>query len=572
MAADPDVRTYVRYAALRPRLWRPQRPDLTPHGIEYPDDAGDLPLRFTAPRPLEWFSLITASAEADLRLASTTLKAARFDALPWRMHFEDLENESSLHRFAWLLPWMLEQRRQGTSASSLWERAAAAMRDWIRAHPGPTASEAWQSYTLSERLVNWIIATLALGSFPPGEDVMASITTQAEHLSGSLEHYGPLFTGNHLSNNGRALYFAGIVAERLDLASVGRVILRHERARLFSRNGFLREGSAHYQFLVTRNYAEVLWLAETCGDVAFRDELRVTLPKLRGACEFFLVQGAKPRIPLIGDLSPDCTPEWLLGVASEVREGWREFFPEAGWAAQHVSETSEWARVDSGGWAVIAHVNPRGAPLVPSHAHHDTGGITAFLDGEPVIVDCGRKHYMDDAVGRFGLSGWAHSLLMVDGLNPEPRDRWFLARDFLQRRIGARPEIVAADRTIRITHHGYQRSPGVGVCSREVAVTNDELCVVDSVAGSGFHRLALVFHLPNGTARGSSVEFRAGDKTITLQLPADLRRVRAVTASDDGTFGWATPRYGKQIPVTSVIAEARVRLPWRGASTFRIHP
>ena len=72
--------------------------------------------------------------------------------------------------------------------------------------------------------------------------------------------------------------------------------------------------------------------------------------------------------------------------------------------------------------------------------------------------------------------------------------------------------------------------------------------------------------------RGGGIDFTAGEKRMTLHLPPDLGSVRAITASDDRTFGWAAPRYGELAPVSSIIAEARVRLPWRGISTIRANP
>jgi Heparinase II/III-like protein len=570
--ADSDIRAYLAYVSARPHLWRLRRPDLTSRQPEYLTNVVSESTRFSPPSPAKWGSRRMEPREDDLRLAGATLSAVSLEALPWNCHFEDIEDEASLHRFSWMLPWMADCLERGFSAASVWKRVETAIANWIDAHPQVTETEAWQSYTLSERIANWILGAIAAGSMPLSDRIVGSVVSQAEHLKQHLEYYGPRLTGNHLSNNGRALYAAGIVSGHSDLAAAGRDILIQEEKRLFSESGFLREGSSHYQFLVTRNFDEILFLARASGDESFERALTARVQRMRDACAFFLVRGGQQcRLPLIGDISPDCSPEWLLGIASDTPSGWRSLFPEAGGRGNRSPDSEEWSRLDVGEWLVFAHVNPTGFPLTPGHAHHDTGSLSIFWQGEPVVLDCGRYHYVNDAVGRFGQNAGSHSILTVDGLNPEPRAYWFLSDEYVRNRSGGSPMLSADATAIRISHRGYERSPGVGLHSRDIVIDGEVLTVSDLVEGKGWHRVSLIFHLPNAKVHDRSIEVRAGDRMMTLDLPSDLVDRKLITSSAQQTYGWTCPRYGDRVPITTVVAEARVRFPWRGTSILRIH-
>jgi len=568
LAADPDVRRFIRHAAVRPSTWRLNRPDRRSREPDYLKGAATVDLKSLALPALVWREEgFPVAFLTDLRLAAATLRQVRIEALPWRQNFDDLEDEAALHRFAWLLPWMLDRWRDGASRSGVWTSIRGSMRDWIAKHPDPDSSEAWQAYSVSERLMNWIVAAISCGSFPLDEELRASIVDQAQHLRANLEFYGPELTGNHLSNNGRALYWSGAAAGRADLAGDGRAILIGEAERLFSQEGFLREGSAHYQLLVTRNYLECLWLAEHLEDRPALDVLREVVPRLRRAAAFFLVEdGEKGRTPAIGDLSPDCPPEWLFGVVVPGAPGWGELFFDSVRETERAHSTSEWGRVDAFEWTLFTHANA-GTPGA-WHSHHDTGGVVVFHQGDPVLLDCGRSHYVNDRRGTFGRDCWSHSLLTVDGVNPEPRDHWFFTSDFVNMIRGERPELSVSEASLAVAHSGYERRKGVGRYRRDMLLEPGQVVITDSIEGTGMHRVSLLFHLPGGTLRNGAVEFATGSGTMRLQLPPDLHDVRAVASSREMTFGWSVPRYGDLVPALSVIAEGRVRLPWRGKSTI----
>ena len=72
----------------------------------------------------------------------------------------------------------------------------------------------------------------------------------AYNLVNSLEYHHMTF--NHILNNARAIILWGELSHNLKLIELGHNIIINELPKLITEDGFLREGSSHYQFIVTR--------------------------------------------------------------------------------------------------------------------------------------------------------------------------------------------------------------------------------------------------------------------------------------------------------------------------------
>ena len=277
-----------------------------------------LRIRAHAPSPFEWsvppalltWGAVPIESVHDLSLAATTMSNADLRALPWTATYDDPEDAASLHRFAWLQQWLLARSQEGADVTTIAGIVGEAMRSWMAAAGEPgSAAAPWQPYSVAERIVNWTISALAIGHrLTDDEDVRASVVQQLAYLAKNLEYHGEALTGNHLSNDGRGLYIGGIFVNDLAAVDLGRTILLEERKRLFEEPWFAREGSSHYQFLIARNYMETLWFAERAGDGDLIASIAPTVARLVAGCRFLLVaeSGTGERMPLIGDISPDC--------------------------------------------------------------------------------------------------------------------------------------------------------------------------------------------------------------------------------------------------------------------------
>ena len=131
------------------------------------------------------------------------------------------------------------------------------------------------------------------------------LTERLEYLSSQ--------TSNHVCNNARALYLSGYYFQCKTFKELASEILFLELPKLITKEGYLREGSSHYQFLFTRWMLEVNYFARLASDLTLQAYLKPYLELLLKQCEFFLVKSNNGgrHIPLIGDISPDFSVDWL---------------------------------------------------------------------------------------------------------------------------------------------------------------------------------------------------------------------------------------------------------------------
>ena len=122
----------------------------------------------------------------------------------------------------------------------------------MSAFPNGIASE---SYTVGERISNlYLFNFYHKGQLP--RDLVNSITDMSYKLINNIEYYETYSTGNHVINNARAIIFAGYLLKEKNYLQLGASLIKHMLPKLIDEEGFLREGSSHYQFLFTR------WLLE----------------------------------------------------------------------------------------------------------------------------------------------------------------------------------------------------------------------------------------------------------------------------------------------------------------------
>ena len=217
----------------------------------------------------------------------------------------DPENYWTLNQFGWLFTLSIANKDK-LDVSLVKEYISW----WIEQLGKSTNDSAWRSYSISERLCNWfnIFQLIGVRSLEPS--LIENIWLQIKHLVKHLEKYRNNNTNNHLINNGRALYIIGKFLNLNELSNLGRVILINEGKRQITPDGFLDEGSSHYQLLVTKNYLEILRIAYLTGDKELIEILSPLVTRMLKACAFFIDSDApeKWQVPYIGDISPDFPP------------------------------------------------------------------------------------------------------------------------------------------------------------------------------------------------------------------------------------------------------------------------
>ena len=554
LAGDPVLRRWLmdRIAG------RTAPPDIARRDPPYLDDAAP-----GAPPEPERFAAFAPGAPTspiELPLAGETVTVAPGgEAALFGRRFAELETLLSLHRFAWL-PLL------GEEADPAWVRAL--WRAWVAAHGTPGPGWAWHPYTAAERAINVVAFARRRGLPGPEAETRAALAAHAPAIRAALEYFGETYTSNHLSNDGRGLYLLGLALGDARAADAGGRILVEEAARIFRPSGVLCEGSSHYHLLLTRNYASA-WLAARARGQPETPALEDIVRRALAASRALALPGG---MPLVGDISPDCPPEFLAGLlpGGDLAAGWTGLLPfgdrtvlaalrESAAPPDRAALAGDgWARIDADGWSALAFAAPDGWPPMPGHGHQDMGSFELHHGDEAVIRDPGRGSYRDardaGAVAQNGIS--------VAGADPYPRNRAYYDAAF-RRRVGGAPPEIALDATgFRIAFDGFARILGVGRTVREVKFAPGAVRIADTVDGTGAQHVVRRLHttLPvRIEEHGAVIEGARARYRVRAEVAARLRPATCWTA------------YGRGVAATAIEFASHAALPFRGEIAIEAH-
>lgn len=532
--SDYDFRKYLKYALRYPcktKVVRPKQqipPYLNFSGIEslLKSNTEQDTIALLGSGKLYKNNQKSSDTQWKIHLASVDMAINSF--INWNMTFSDDEDMAAYHRFIWMYCELIKRLENGCSQKELKPQVEYFIKSWIdkyekseiqQLHP-----EIFQTYTVAERIVSWLYSLSIVSDENNLKDskIYDSIKKQISYICCHLEYYGEKFTGNHLSNDGKALYIAGTMLGLKEVQKTGQIILRKELERLLVDGGFLREGSVHYQFLITKNYTDVFEVANEFHDIKFQEKLLPYLLKMTEACRYFLVYDNDQGwgFPLIGDISPDYRPEWLIGTpwATERVTGKKVqagiplslgyhniFFKEKNRKEIKATEMgkecfykdlNDWGKITDKNWTAFTHINHSMYPNnLTGHFHHDTGALVLYFQGQRVLCDCGRITYELTERGLRDRRIEAHSGLRIDALEPEIDLRTFYSDSFLKEYTYKKPYIVNPDNTFMEIHQfGYERISQVGEIIRKVQLKNADIELQDTFEGTGKHTIELFFH------------------------------------------------------------------------------
>jgi len=356
--------------------------------------------------------------------------------------FKDPEDTMALHRFLWLLSLLKNHPDMGTVDFGL-----KCIKNWVCLFPEPTDNIMFESYSICERLVNWLFFIMFIdGTQRPGASLRSQIAQSIEKqllwLVKHLEYHGNQ-TNNHILNNARALYICGGLLHLNDVAELGRCIYLAETDEMII-NGELQEGSSHYQMLITSWYLEIYLIAMATGDGSFADWIEPRLSEMLGVCALLQSKYQSGEFSLSGDISPDLPPSCFTGypfsACNPDRSQWYQMVSRcdshsltsfcssiSGVCRQHAGLHSGnmWYYIEQNGIEVwVIGYNGRNK----RHGHNDNGSIAVFFRGKPVIVDLGLIDYRREETAR-KQAGWqGHNVPLVNGMPPDI-DKYSYLRD-----------------------------------------------------------------------------------------------------------------------------------------------
>lgn len=381
--------------------------------------------------PLDWPANLEEQAAAALEnrffILGQWISAKGSDSrVDWHRRGPSGDKETAwmLNRHT-ILPVLAEwHARSGQPAFAA--TASALLIDWIRANPYPdrlTFSAPWRALEVARRVLNaWTHLFYQYDCLSP-EARLLLLASIPDHADALLEHTS-FWGGNHLLTEKLALLLLGMgfpmFAEALHWQSTALAELETLFLAQSYPDGSYTELSNHYQRVVLVNARTFNRLLK--GIPSYRPS-PATHQRLLDMWDFFAgvtrPDGIGPlnnagdeevNAAFLEEVWPEFDrPDWLYiatggarGVAPEGTPS--RLYP---WAGQAILRTGfrpqdSWVYFDAG-------------PYGTAHQHADRLHLSAFLEGQPLLVDAGRYTYQPGKWKAYFTGPRSHNVLLLDG-------------------------------------------------------------------------------------------------------------------------------------------------------------
>lgn len=402
---------------------------------------------------------------------------------------------------------------------------ARLVEDWIeRVRVG--AVDAWEPYTLSLRIVNWLKFFLTVPAVP--DRWLESLGHQVAALAADVEYH---LRANHLLKNGKALLFAGVLCNGPGAArsrKAGMRIVEAEVREQFLPDGGHFERSPMYHCIALEDLLDMAVLARSVpgyvpGDL--EEAVRSTADRAAG----FLADlvGGDGEIALFNDSAVGIAPSpgQILDYASDA-VAW--VAPESHVGCRRVErrETGYFGYRQHGE-SLLVDCGPVGPDYQPGHAHCDTLSYELCVAGRRLVVDSGVFSYRDDERRHSLRSTRAHNTVVVD--STEQSEVWSAFRVGRRARPTAASLSGGGDGTVVFdgAHDGYRHLPDRPVHRRRIVMQPGGPWEVFDVISGGSgrsHSAQSLVHLAPGVRTRQigalELDLALADGAVRLRLTA----------------------------------------------------
>ena len=215
-----------------------------------------------------------------------------------------------------------------------------------------------------------------------------------------------------------------------------------------------------------------------------------------------------------------------------------------------------WCRADAG---------PHGFLSIAAHAHSDALSLEVRVDGVDILADPGTYCYHGEEEWRnYFRSTIAHNTVEVAGAEQST-----LGGAFLWLRGATGKVRRYAPNTWEAEHDGYRVGDAPVTHRRTAVLDHGVLRVEDRLDAASDVRIA--WHLgPEVSVEldGSSGRLEWSTGSATVELPAGLTWT-AHRGGDDPLLGWYSPRFGRKVPITTLVGTGNLAAEEPAVSTFR---
>lgn len=401
------------------------------------------------------------------------------------MRFRFLNEEHALDEIGWDDPKIAKLWRYNLhyfddlNAQNAHERAAwhhDLIKRWIDENL-PAKRSAWEPYTTSLRIVNWV-KWLMVGNTAPA-DMMQSLADQAGWLSQNLEHH---ILGNHLFANAKALIFAGSFfqgEEAEHWLEVGLKILAHELDEQILGDGGHFELSPMYHMIILEDVLDIIQLGRVYKTVP-----EDTCKKMQYSAEQMLhwmdvMAHPDDQISFFNDTAFGIAAknEHLRAYAQTLNiKNSKPLQP-----LEHLEE-SGYIRAHMGDWTALIDVARIGPDYLPGHAHADQLSFELSHGTKRIFVNSGISGYGLSPERHRQRGTAAHNTIELNGENSA--EIW---SGFRVARRG-QPYGLSIDHNessfeISSSHNGYKRLRGGPIHKRNWSISANEITIRDEIVG-----------------------------------------------------------------------------------------
>jgi len=323
----------------------------------------------------------------------------------------DSSGKGHMHSLHYLLPLLRYGVRTGDKA--MVDRFYFLIRDWLRDNPpgGSTSRYAWGP-PIYEGFRAQVLVCAAAGPRGGQQWLLRGLVRHGKVMSDPRRYEG---VNNASLHQSMGLYALGETMKRPKWRATAISREASLAVKLIQPDGSDEEGALEYAVNDYRWFGQAAERLRRGGDAVPPEVMRYT------AMPAFVAQATRPdgRIEALGDTTPvPLVPSRWAGTAAE--------FPATG-GASGVAPTSTFAAYAGGyvfgrsGWGTSRPLadetfySVRGGRATP-HAHDDSGAVTLYAHGSPLLVDTGKWRYTYGTTRSFVVSRAAHNAVLVNGV------------------------------------------------------------------------------------------------------------------------------------------------------------
>lgn len=323
----------------------------------------------------------------------------------------------NLHYMEYLIPLAMQYRK--TKEKKYRDKIYLLLESWLDCH-GDMKGDAWQSYTISLRLINWLIVIDVLDEIVENKKLydrlVDSIYLQYDYLK---QHQEKHLLGNHYFENLKCiLVCASCFGEDRELIKYKREFLKQCEEQILS-DGMHFERSFMYHKIILEAIMRVMVVIKNNDkDALFVKKLTEIANKMYSVMVGF--EGNIERTLLFNDAGNNVAKP---AAAFKRACGSIGIFEKNG--------SSEKCLQDAGYYRYEGFIHEKedrisrvslfvdggviGPTYMPGHGQCDCLSYELFVNGEPVIVNSGTYQYQDE-LRQYFRSTAAHNTFLINGV------------------------------------------------------------------------------------------------------------------------------------------------------------